>query len=77
MSITVYAPASMGNVGVGYDLLGAALAPIDGSLFGDRVSITSSTSGIALSVEGLWADKLPPAPEDNIVYQCALFLCSS
>ena len=73
MRITVYAPASMGNVGVGYDLLGAALAPIDGSLFGDRVSIASSVSGISLKVEGLWADKLPPDPEDNIVYQCALF----
>ncbi|GGJ03898.1 homoserine kinase [Shewanella hanedai] len=73
MSLTVYAPASMGNVGVGYDLLGAALAPIDGSLLGDRVSIVSSPAGVSLDVEGKWADKLPPNPEENIVYQCALF----
>ena len=73
MSLTVYAPASMGNVGVGYDLLGAALAPIDGSLLGDKVSIAASTSGVQLKVEGHWADKLPPEPKENIVYQCALF----
>ncbi|MBW8184467.1 homoserine kinase [Shewanella nanhaiensis] len=73
MSLTVYAPASMGNVGVGYDLLGAALAPIDGSLLGDKVSIAASASGVQLKVEGHWADKLPPEPKENIVYQCALF----
>jgi len=73
MSLTVYAPASMGNVGVGFDLLGAALAPIDGSLFGDRVSISSADKGIHLSLAGRWADKLPQDPQENIVYQCAKF----
>ena len=73
MSLTVYAPASMGNVGVGFDLLGAALAPIDGSLLGDRVSIESSSSGISLSLTGHWANKLPVDPKENIVYQCAEF----
>ena len=29
MSITVYAPASIGNFSVGFDLLGAAIQPID------------------------------------------------
>ena len=32
--IEVYAPASIGNFAVGFDALGAALAPIDGSLLG-------------------------------------------
>ncbi len=73
MSLTVYAPASMGNVGVGFDLLGAALAPIDGSLLGDRVSIEAAESGVQLSLSGFWADKLPAEPEQNIVYQCAQF----
>ena len=73
MSLTVYAPASMGNVGVGFDLLGAALAPIDGSLLGDRVSIQSAPSGIHLSLKGEWAHKLPQSPHENIVYQCAEF----
>lgn len=73
MSLTVYAPASMGNVGVGFDLLGGALAPIDGSLLGDRVSISSAASGIHLSLAGPWADKLPENQKENIVYQCAEF----
>lgn len=76
MSLTVYAPASMGNVGVGFDLLGAALAPIDGTLLGDRVSIESRQSGITLSLAGHWADKLPVDPKENIVYQCAQFFLS-
>ena len=37
MAVVAYAPASIGNVSVGFDVLGAALAPIDGSLLGDRV----------------------------------------
>ncbi|WP_299793997.1 homoserine kinase [uncultured Shewanella sp.] len=73
MSLTVYAPASMGNVGVGFDLLGAALAPIDGSLLGDRVSVCAADRGINLSLTGRWADKLPAVPKENIVYQCAEF----
>lgn len=73
MSLTVYAPASMGNVGVGFDLLGAALAPVDGSLLGDRVAITSAPHGVSLTLAGHWADKLPAASEENIVFQCATF----
>ncbi|GIU51671.1 homoserine kinase [Shewanella sp. KT0246] len=73
MSITVYAPASMGNVGVGYDLLGAALAPIDGSLLGDRVMIEAADSGVHYSQSGPWAHKLPEDGKQNIVYQCAEF----
>ncbi|WP_445775821.1 homoserine kinase [Shewanella sp.] len=71
--LTVYAPASMGNVGVGFDLLGAALAPIDGSLLGDRVMISKAKSGIDFSQIGQWAHKLPSQGKDNIVYQCAEF----
>ncbi len=73
MSLTVYAPASMGNVGVGFDLLGAALAPIDGSLLGDRVMIARADAGLALNTTGVWAHKLPANPEENIVWQCAEF----
>ena len=35
--LVAYAPASIGNVAAGFDLLGAALAPLDGSLLGDLV----------------------------------------
>ncbi|QUN04918.1 homoserine kinase [Shewanella yunxiaonensis] len=72
-SLTVYAPASMGNVGVGFDLLGAALAPVDGSLLGDTVTIAAADSGISLTQIGEWAHKLPDTPQQNIVYQCAEF----
>ncbi|WP_445946681.1 homoserine kinase [Shewanella sp.] len=83
--LTVYAPASMGNVGVGFDLLGAALAPIDGSLLGDKVRISEALSDepaerlqsgkgeVTFSQTGIWCHKLPSNPEDNIVYQCARF----
>ena len=72
-ALTVYAPASMGNAGVGFDLLGAALAPIDGSLLGDTVSIASAAAGVELQQVGEWAHKLPASPQENIVYQCAEF----
>ncbi len=71
MNTTVYAPASIGNVGVGFDLLGAALAPVDGSILGDCVSIDSCSKGISFSCAGPWKRKLPENPADNIVVQCA------
>ena len=73
MSITVYAPASIGNVGVGFDLLGAALAPIDSSLFGDCVSIEAGDSAIEFACQGPWQHKLPSDPDANIVSQCARY----
>ncbi|WP_394129740.1 homoserine kinase [Shewanella maritima] len=71
--LTIYAPASMGNVGVGFDLLGAALAPIDGQLLGDTVTIDASEQPIQYSQSGPWAHKLPDNDAENIVYQCAEF----
>ena len=37
--LVAYSPASIGNVAAGFDLLGAALAPLDGSLLGDLVRV--------------------------------------
>lgn len=76
MSIEVYAPASMGNVSVGFDLLGAALAPIDGTLLGDKVTVLANKKGISLKVSGQWAHKLPKDEKLNIVYQCAEYFLS-
>lgn len=73
MSLKVYAPASIGNVGVGFDLLGAALVPIDGSLSGDIVSIDSGPKGIEFQTTGDWKHKLPIESTDNIVFQCAKY----
>lgn len=70
MTVVAYAPASIGNVSVGFDLLGAALAPIDGSLLGDRVEVSDHSSAFALSCRGRFAHKLPPEAEKNIVYDC-------
>ena len=65
-----YAPASAANLSVGFDLLGAALKPIDGSLLGDEIVISANdTKGCDVSVTGRFAHKLPTDPKQNIVYQ--------
>ena len=70
MSVVVYAPASIGNVSVGFDVLGAAVSPIDGTLLGDRVLVESGSEAFTLATAGSFVDKLPENPEDNIVYDC-------
>ena len=68
-----YAPASAANLSVGFDLLGAALKPIDGSLLGDEIVISANdTKGCDVSVTGRFAHKLPTDPKQNIVYQAYL-----
>ena len=68
-TLRAYAPASIGNVSLGFDLLGAALRPIDGSLLGDEVDIEVAEQ-FSLDVKGRFADKLPPDPNSNIVTRC-------
>lgn len=67
-----YAPASIGNVSLGFDMLGAALAPIDNSQLGDSVSVsfTENATQDSLTVSGPFAHKLPADPKANIVMQC-------
>lgn len=67
--LRAYAPASIGNVSLGFDLLGAALKPIDGSLLGDEVDIEIAEV-FSLDVIGRFADKLPPDVNSNIVTRC-------
>ncbi|NMH59267.1 homoserine kinase [Alteromonas ponticola] len=69
---TAYAPASIGNVSLGFDILGAALAPVDGSKIGDEVEIESATGPVLFefAVDGQFANKLPTEPRENIVFQC-------
>jgi homoserine kinase len=72
-SVSVFAPASIGNVSVGFDVLGLAVKPIDGTLLGDVVTVSASTSNeSSLAVTGNFADKLPSNKEDNIVWSCLL-----
>lgn len=69
--VTVYAPASIGNVSVGFDVLGAALSPVSGEKLGDTVTVeASATPGCTLSAVGRFVDKLPADPQKNIVYAC-------
>src|SRR5476649_1028766 len=72
--VKVYAPASIGNVSVGFDVLGAAVSPVDGSLLGDCVSVEAATE-FSLKSEGRFVSRLPARMEDNIVYQCWQLFC--
>lgn len=72
--VKVYAPASIGNVSVGFDVLGAAVSPVDGSLLGDCVSVEAAEQ-FSLRNEGRFVSKLPDNPKENIVYQCWELFC--
>lgn len=72
-ALTVYGPASIGNMSVGFDALGLALAPMDGALLGDLVQLTPGEPGSSdwrLELAGPFAGDLPEDPEDNIVLAC-------
>ncbi len=72
MRVISSAPASIGNVSVGFDILGAALSPIDGSQLGDRVIVEDSAAEFELKCGGKFVDKLPSDYKKNIVYDCYL-----
>jgi len=72
--VKIYAPASIGNVSVGFDVLGAAVSPIDGSLLGDCVTVEPAET-YSLTTLGRFVNKLPSDPEQNIVYQCWKLFC--
>lgn len=67
--VKVYAPASSANMSVGFDVLGAAVAPVNGSLLGDYVTVEAAQS-FSLNNVGHFAGKLPSELRENIVYQC-------
>ena len=60
-TVTAFAPASVGNVGAGFDVLGHALAPV-----GDEVTLTAIESNDILvgKIAGV-VDQLPIDPELN------------
>lgn len=74
--VKVYAPASIGNVSVGFDVLGAAVSPVDGTLLGDCVSVEAAKQ-FSLENAGRFVGKLPADPKDNIVYQCWQRFCQA
>lgn len=61
-----YAAAGVGNFAAGFDVLGASLAPVDGSLWGDVVEVEAAEA-TRFSATGPYADRLPSDPADNLV----------
>lgn len=47
--VKVYAPASSANMSVGFDVLGAAVTPVDGTLLGDVVSVEAATISVCIT----------------------------
>ena len=73
LTVSVFAPVSVGNVSVGFDSLGLAVTPIDGQLLGDIVRVKSSTDQQDhLYCIGSYQQSLPEKQEENIVWQCLL-----
>jgi homoserine kinase len=64
--LRAYAPAGIGNFAAGFDVLGAAAAPEDGSLWGDQVEIAEAAA-TELVCTGPFADRLPADPAENLV----------
>jgi homoserine kinase len=69
MTVSVFAPASIGNLSVGFDVLGMAVEPVDGNLLGDIVTVSLAASD-SLEVIGEFADKLPADSKENISWHC-------
>ena len=57
--VKVYAPASSANMSVGFDVLGAAVTPVDGSLLGDTVTVEAAESFSLNNVDVLPASCRP------------------
>lgn len=63
--LVAYAPASIGNLAAGFDLLGAALAPLDGSLLGDLVHVDHAAES-SFRVTGPFAAALADDTRPNL-----------
>ncbi|CAL4320001.1 homoserine kinase [Buchnera aphidicola] len=72
--IKIYAPASIGNINVGFDTLGVAIKPVDGKLLGDCVTIKSNEN-FKLINKGNFCFQLPKKIEENIVWKCWNHFC--
>jgi homoserine kinase len=72
MNNSAFAPASIGNFSVGFDVLGLALAAVDGQLLGDRVEVSASAQ-MQLLVSGDYAHKVPH-DDSNLVFQAGVLM---
>jgi len=64
--VRAYAPASIGNFAAGFDLLGAALAPLDGTLLGDVVQVENAAED-SFTLTGPYAHLLSGESRKNLV----------
>jgi homoserine kinase len=64
--VLAFAPASIGNFAAGFDLLGGALAPLDGGLLGDVVRLVPAEAS-TFQVTGPFAAALAGDPRPNLV----------
>ncbi|MBT8142214.1 MAG: homoserine kinase [Gammaproteobacteria bacterium] len=67
MPLSVFAPASVGNFSVGFDLLGLAVSSPD-RILGDTVTIAAADDN-SLALNGAYANILPPDINDNLVWK--------
>ncbi|CAL4320263.1 Homoserine kinase [Buchnera aphidicola (Chaitophorus populicola)] len=74
--IKIYAPASIGNLGVGFDILGAAITPIKNKNLGDIVTIKSSKT-IKLTNTGKFSKELPTSIYDNLTWKAWKIFCKT
>lgn len=70
--LVAYAPASIGNMAAGFDLLGGALAPLDGRLLGDLVRV-ARTPESSFQVVGPFAAALSGDLRPNLVLRARDF----
>jgi homoserine kinase len=70
--VRAFAPAGIGNFAAGFDVLGAAVAPVDGSLWGDVVEVAEAAKP-SFTCTGPYADRLPADPADNLVLHTLAF----
>ncbi|HVT58477.1 MAG TPA: homoserine kinase [Thermoanaerobaculia bacterium] len=70
--VAAFGPACIGNVAAGFDVLGAAVAPLDGP-WGDLVELREAASW-SLVAEGPFAGALPREPAENLALKaCQAF----
>lgn len=66
---SAFAPASIGNFIVGFDVLGLAVKPVDDYVLGDQVTVELADT-TTLAVTGSYQDWVPQG-EDNLVFKAA------
>jgi homoserine kinase len=69
-STEAFGPASLGNLAAGFDTLGAALRPLDGSALGDTVRVRPAAVP-SFRCDGPFAHQLPSVAEANLATAAA------